>query len=199
MAPSHELNRKRWAEGQGLPGSRAGALIGGGSLAVGCPVSWGPGSAVGVDAPPSSLPAILDRRIGVVFGVRGIDGLGPVLRWMVSPAVPRRRSRRGWAADLPRPFPRGIPLAPRAQDFFDHAVLGGSSVNLPGPPLRHDRSDPAEAISPDVHAGEEMAARTSILVPHRGQVSGSSIQVRAMSRAQLRRLETRLRGWSSKE
>jgi len=45
-------------------------------------------------------------------------------------------------------------------------------------------------------AGEEMAARTSIFVPHRGQVSGSSSHVRAMSRAQSR-LRLRVNGSSA--
>ena len=47
-------------------------------------------------------------------------------------------------------------------------------------------------------AGEEMAASTSILVPHREQISGSSSQVRAMSLAQLRlRLRVNLSSASS--
>ncbi len=150
--------------------------------------------------PPSPISFIFERRIGVEFGVRRIDSLGPVFFGAVAAPLlgtrsPRDRRRR--PADLPRTHPRWVPIATRFEDPFNDVVLGRASVSPPWPPLRHDRSDPVEAHSPGVHAGEEMAATTRMRSPQEEHSSGSQSQVRAMRRAQLRlRFRTNLRSSS---
>jgi len=101
----------------------------------------------------------------------------------------------GVRIDLPV-FPEGVVLLL----VFDPGLMGGRIDGAPtagrvwgrppgGPGAKPGRGPLVLArrmfsIAPS-WAGEEIGARTSILVPHREQSSGSSSRVRAMSRAQL--------------
>src|SRR6266545_611770 len=82
-------------------------------------------AAARVLGPPSPISSIFERRIGVEFGVRRIDSLGPVFFGAVAAPLlgsrcPRDGRRR--PADLPRTHPRWIPIATRFEDPFDDVV-----------------------------------------------------------------------------